>query len=39
MYLRLAYQVVIYLPAVEKLQHAMDEHIDAKLEEYNDERK
>ena len=36
---RLTHQVIINLPAVEKLQHAVDKNIDAKLEEYYDERK
>lgn len=36
---QVTHQVIVNLPAVEKLQHAMDENIDAKLEEYYDERK
>lgn len=36
---QLTHQVIINLPAVEKLQHAMDENIDAQLEKYYDERK
>jgi len=35
----MAYQVVVDLPTMEELQHAMDENIDAQLEKYDDERK
>lgn len=35
----LTHQVVVNLPAVEELQHAMNENIDAQLEKYYDKGK